>query len=136
MAENIPTPEEIAAQIDTPSAPETVKSSAGDWQIGADEEGDPVATLAFKGLDGSSRTLKVGLKVNEAGKILKSIQIILPNGKVKPQEMMDNFDMLAIKKAFKVERTDTRDEKHIMDFLMDSNIARNMWKKLVDRSME
>ena len=140
MAEKMPTPEEIAAQIET--EPETQGRGdwhGPDWQYSKDEDGSPFATLAFQGLDGSRRTLKIGLKVDEQeGKISikKFVQIVLPNGKIKTQEMMDRFDMLAIKKAFRVQDIDNRDEKHILDFLMDQNIARNVWKKLVDQSME
>jgi len=140
MAEKMPTPEEIAAQIET--EPETQGRGdwhGPDWQYSKDEDGSPFATLAFQGLDGSKRTLKIGIKVDEQeGKIgiKKFVQIVLPNGKIKTQEMIDRFDMLAIKKAFRVEGIDNRDEKHILDFLMDPNIARNVWKKLVDQSME
>ena len=141
MAEKMPTPEEIAAQIET--EPETQGQGdwrGPDWQYSKDEDGSPFATLAFQGLNGSRRTLKIGLKVKkeQEGKIpiKKFVQIVLPNGKIKTQEMIDRFDMLAIKKAFRVEGIDNRDEKHILDFLMDPNIARNVWKKLVDQSME
>jgi len=140
MAEKMPTPEEIAAQIET--EPETQGQGdwrGPDWQYSKDEDGSPFATLAIQGLDGSKRTLKIGIKVDEQeGKIgiKKFVQIVLPNGKIKTQEMIDRFDMLAIKKAFRVEGIDNRDEKHILDFLMDPNIARNVWKKLVDQSME
>ena len=140
MAEKMPTPEEIAAQIET--EPETQGQGdwrGPDWQYSKDEDGSPFATLAFQGLDGSRRTLKIGMKVDEQeGKIgiKKFVQIVLPNGKIKTQEMIDRFDMLAIKKAFRVQDIDNRDEKHILDFLMDPNIARNVWKKLVDQSME
>jgi len=140
MAEKMPTPEEIAAQIET--EPETQGQGdwrGPDWQYSKDEDGSPFATLAIQGLDGSKRTLKIGIKVDEQeGKIgiKKFVQIVLPNGKIKTQEMIDRFDMLAIKKAFRVQDIDNRDEKHILDFLMDPNIARNVWKKLVDQSME
>jgi uncharacterized alpha/beta hydrolase family protein len=140
MAEKMPTPEEIAAQIET--EPETQGQGdwrGPDWQYSKDEDGSPFATLAIQGLDGSKRTLKIGIKVDEQeGKIgiKKFVQIVLPNGKIKTQEMIDRFDMLAIKKAFRVQDIDNMDEKHILDFLMDPNIARNVWKKLVDQSME
>lgn len=133
MAEKMPTPEEIAAQIDAEPEAQGLDKYGPDWRYSKDEDG-PFATLAFQGQDGSRRTLKIGVKIDEQEEkigIKKFVQIILPNGKIKTQEMIDNFDMDAIKEALGVKSFDNRG---IMEFLLSQ--AAHVWKKLVDQSME
>jgi hypothetical protein len=137
MAEKMPTPEEIAAQIDSEPETQGLDKYGPDWRYSKDEDGRTktvFATLAFQGQEGSKRTLKIGLKIDEQEEkigIKKFVQIILPNGKIKTQEMIDNFDMDAIKEALGVKSFDNRG---IMEFLMSQ--AAHVWKKLVDLSME
>jgi hypothetical protein len=134
MTEKILTPEEIAALMEADEPPkERVKSPTGAlWRIVQDEEGDPIATTPFLGLDRRERTLVIGFKG-----LKKFARIILPDGKIKTQEMINDGDMLAIRKAWKME-TDSwasrQEAKDLLNFLTDKRVARNVWDKLVEVS--